>query len=643
MRGERVLVDGEFSAREIGVRDGVVARVAPLGTGLEATQTVDLAADEVLLPGLVDTHVHVNEPGRTEWEGFASATRAAAAGGVTTIVDMPLNSVPPTISVEALETKRAAADGRVFVDVGFWGGFVPGNLEHLAPLVDEGVFGFKCFLLHSGVDEFPPVTADEMEQAMEVIAEAGSMLIVHAEDAHVIDGAPHPHSVDYADFLASRPRAAEDAAIADVIERAARTGARAHILHLSSGDSLARIAAAKRDGVALSVETCPHYLTLTAEEIPAGATAFKCCPPIREAGNRDALWQGLERGELDFVVTDHSPATPELKFAGDGDFVEAWGGIASLQLGLPVVWTEARRRGIPLTRVVEWMSAAPARRVGLTAKGRIAVGAAADFAVFAPDARFTVDARALEHRHPVTPYDGRELTGEVRRTYLAGAPIDREHARGRLLRRDIAAVAGAPGPGPSPAPIAPATSPDAGTAEASDSTNRPSERSIMINSSDELEPGQLAPDFTIPDASGTARTLSSFRGGPVIVYFYPAAFTPGCTVEACDFRDNLAAFEAEGYTVLGISPDPVERLAEFAAAEQLSFPLLSDPDAEVARAWGAWGQKTVDGRTFDGLIRTTVVVDAEGRVAHLEYDVAPAGHVARLREALAGVSEAATA
>jgi allantoinase len=443
VRGERVLIDGEFSPAEVVVRGGVIVGIRDYDTDAvlasvsesAATRIVELADDEVLIPGLVDTHVHVNEPGRTEWEGFASATRAAAAGGVTTIVDMPLNSIPPTTSVTALALKRAAADGEVYVDVGFWGGVVPGNLADLDPLVAEGVFGFKCFLVHSGVDEFPAVTADEMEAAMAVLAASDSLMIVHAEDAALIDAAPHPHSPAYADFLASRPREAEGAAIGAVIERAGRTGVRAHILHLSSADALDRIAAAKRHGVRLTVETCPHYLTLCAEDIPSGATAYKCCPPIREAGNRDALWRGLEDGIIDFVVSDHSPAPVELKTAGNGDFAEAWGGIASLQLGLPLVWTEARRRGISLARVVEWMSAAPARRVGLTGKGRIASGAAADFVVFAPDAAFTVDAEALEHRHPVTPYDGRELTGVVRSTYLAGTPIDRAEPRGRLLRR----------------------------------------------------------------------------------------------------------------------------------------------------------------------------------------------------------------
>ncbi|KRE29112.1 allantoinase [Agromyces sp. Soil535] len=433
--GERVLVGSAFAPAEVGVREGAIGRVAPLGAGLAATRHVRLGDDEVLIPGLVDTHVHVNEPGRTEWEGFASATRAAAAGGVTTIVDMPLNSIPPTTTVAALEAKRRAARGAVFVDVGFWGGLVPGNEADLGLLVHEGVFGFKCFLVDSGVEEFPAVTTVEMEAAMRALVGTDSLLIVHAEDASLIDAAPHPHSRAYADFLASRPRAAEHAAIAAVIEAAARTGARAHILHLSSADALGTIAQAKREGVRLSVETCPHYLTLTAEEVPQGATAFKCCPPIREAANRDALWRGLEEGTIDFVVSDHSPASPAVKLAGDGDFAEAWGGIASLQLGLPIVWTEARRRGIPLARVVEWMSGAPARRVGLATKGAIAEGRAADLVVFAPDAGFTVEAAALEHRHPITPYDGRELAGIVRATYLAGVPIDRSDPRGRLLRR----------------------------------------------------------------------------------------------------------------------------------------------------------------------------------------------------------------
>jgi len=433
----RVLVGGEFRDAQIGVRDGRIVRIATASADetLEAAQIVELAGDEVLLPGFVDTHVHVNEPGRTEWEGFESATRAAAAGGVTTIVDMPLNSIPPTVTVDALNIKRDAAQDRVFVDVGFWGGVIPGNLDDLQGLHEAGVFGFKCFLLPSGVDEFPEVSVYEMRRAMAVLADLDSLLVVHAEDAHIIEESVQPGGREYRDFLASRPRSAEDAAIAEVIRGAIDTGARAHILHLSNGDSIGRIALARAEGVDITVETCPHYLTLSAEDIPAGATAFKCCPPIREEDNRDELWAGLADGTIDYVVSDHSPSTPELKYAGDGDFSVAWGGIASLQLGLPLMWTEGRRRGVPLERIVALMSSAPAERVGLADKGRIAVGAAADFAVFAPEQSFVVDARQLAHRHPVTPYDGRELTGVVRATYLAGSPVDQDNPRGRLLRR----------------------------------------------------------------------------------------------------------------------------------------------------------------------------------------------------------------
>jgi allantoinase len=271
---------------------------------------VDLAVDEVLLPGLVDTHVHVNEPGRTEWEGFATATRAAAAGGVTTLIDMPLNSVPPTVDVEALEVKRACARGTVAVDVGFWGGAVPGNLKELRGLHEAGVFGFKCFLLDSGVDEFPPLLPDDLEPVLAEIASMGSLLVVHAEDAEAIDRAPAAAGYRYADFLASRPRGAENLAIAWLLERARWTGARTHVLHLSSSDALPMLASARRDGVAVTVETCPHYLTFTAEAVPDGATQYKCCPPIREEANRELLWQGLADGMIDIVVSDHSPSTP---------------------------------------------------------------------------------------------------------------------------------------------------------------------------------------------------------------------------------------------------------------------------------------------------------------------------------------------
>jgi allantoinase len=438
IRGQRVVtVTGEV-ARAIGVSGGRVVAIEPLDVPLEAETVVDLADDEVLLPGIVDTHVHVNEPGRTEWEGFATATRAAIAGGVTTIVDMPLNSIPPTVDTDALTVKQKAADGRVYCDVGFWGGVIPGNAPGLRALHDAGVFGFKCFLLHSGVDEFPPLSAVEVEEALRTLQTFNALLIVHAEDSQAIDRAPTAHGERYKDFLASRPRGAENVAIAQVIEAARWTGARVHVLHLSSSDALPMIVSARRDGVDITVETCPHYLTLTAEAVPDGATQYKCCPPIREAENRELLWEGLRTGVIDCIVSDHSPCTPELKRFDIGDFGVAWGGISSLELSLSVVWSEARLRGFTLHDVVRWMADRPARIAGLRNKGRIALGFDADFCVFAPDAGRVVDPAALHHRHPVTPYAQRPLAGVVRQTWLRGALADGSAPGGRLLTRGTA-------------------------------------------------------------------------------------------------------------------------------------------------------------------------------------------------------------
>ncbi|MBA3338768.1 MAG: allantoinase AllB [Geodermatophilaceae bacterium] len=418
----------------VGVRGGQIRAITSYDETLEARRVVELGDDEVLLPGLVDTHVHVNEPGRTEWEGFATATRAAAAGGITTIIDMPLNSIPPTIDVPALDAKRAAAHGKCYVDVGFWGGAVPSNLGQLRPLFEAGVFGFKCFLLHSGVDEFPALDNAGMRSALAEVNGFDGLLIVHAEDAHTIATAPEPNGHCYADFLVSRPRAAEERAIADVIAAARDTGGRAHVLHLADADALDMLRESRRHGDRISVETCPHYLSFTAEEVPDGATQFKCCPPIREEQNRERLWAGLRDGDIDCVVSDHSPSTPALKRLDTGDFGAAWGGISSLQLSLSAVWTGARQRGASLVDVVGWMAERPAALAGLRRKGRIAVGYDADFAVLAPDQTFIVDPARLEHRHALTPYAGRALSGIVRQSWVRGSRTGaRPH--GRLLTR----------------------------------------------------------------------------------------------------------------------------------------------------------------------------------------------------------------
>ena len=421
LRSRRVVLpDGERPAA-VRISDGRIAAIEPY----DAVPGEDVPA---LLPGLVDTHVHVNEPGRTRWEGFATATRAAAAGGVTTLVDMPLNSVPPTVSAAALDVKRAAAAGKCAVDVGFWGGAVPGNAADLPALHAAGVFGFKCFLVDSGVPEFPPLSGAGLDEALGAV---DALFVVHAEDPDAV--APAAPSRRYADFVASRPDEAECRAIATVIEAARRhPGSWLHILHLASARALPLIAAARRDGVRVTAETCPHYLALAAEEVPDGATEFKCCPPIRGAANRDGLWQGLAAGTISCVVSDHSPCPPELK---RGDFAVAWGGISSVQLGLPVVWTHARRRGHSLADVVRWMARRPADLVGLRRKGRIEVGADADLVAFDPDAEFTVDPARLHHRHPVTPYAGHRLTGEVRAVWLRGSPVDGQ-PRGRLITRE---------------------------------------------------------------------------------------------------------------------------------------------------------------------------------------------------------------
>jgi allantoinase len=411
---------------------GSVARATSPSLGL-TFKTIELRDDEILMPGLVDTHVHVNEPGRTEWEGFATATAAAAAGGVTTIIDMPLNSIPPTIDIAALEVKRKAAASQSFVDVGFWAGAVPGNENDYPDLHAAGTFGFKCFMVDSGVPEFPPLDNDDLAAAMQRVAKLDSMLIVHAEDASSIGYARPASGAEYAAFLKSRPAAAEVAAISRVIKLAGMTGARVHVLHLSAADAVPLIEAARSTGVQISAETCPHYLALSAEQVGPGQTQFKCCPPIRDTANQDRLWEALRAGVIGCVVSDHSPCPPELKDLDSGDFGKAWGGISSVQLSLPVVWTKARERGFGLTHVARWMAESTARLVGLPQKGAIEVGRDADLIAFAPDEKFVVDPDRLLTRHRLTPYAGQELSGVVRRTWLRGVPVGTEQPAGEQL------------------------------------------------------------------------------------------------------------------------------------------------------------------------------------------------------------------
>lgn len=445
LRSTRVVTPEGMSPRAVLVRDG---RIHGVGEHHEAPAgaTVVDAGDDVVMPGLVDTHVHINEPGRTDWEGFATATRAAAAGGVTTLLDMPLNSIPATTSVAALTAKRDAARGQCWVDVGFLGGVVRGNSGELEALHEAGVLGFKCFLVPSGVPEFEHVGEPELREALPVLRRCGATLMVHAEVPGPIDHAPHmTNPRRYADYLASRPAAAEHDAIALVARLAGSIGVHVHIVHLSSADALPLLDAARARHIAITVETCPHYLHFAAEEIPDGATDCKCAPPIRERANREALWNALDEGSIGMVVSDHSPCPPAMKHRQSGDFAAAWGGIASLQLGLSIVWNGMRARGLPLERLAGWMSAEPARLAKLAhRKGAIAPGLDADFVVWRPEEEFTVRAAQLLQRHPVTPYLNARLPGVVQATYLRGDRIYESGVvgaapRGTLLSREASA------------------------------------------------------------------------------------------------------------------------------------------------------------------------------------------------------------
>ncbi len=447
VRGRRVIAPEGERAAAIHVRGGRISAItafddSPMGA------VVHDAHDFVVMPGIVDTHVHINEPGRTEWEGFSTATRAAAAGGITTLIEMPLNSIPATTTAAGFREKLAAAAGKLWVDVGFWGGVVPGNATELRPLWESGVFGFKCFLVPSGVEEFAHVTEADLRSALPELAELRVPLLVHAElPGPIAQAAKKISGSDirrYSTWLASRPREAENEAIELVLKLAHEFDARIHIVHLSSSDAIPTLQRAKSKGQPVTVETCPHYLTFDAEDVGYGRTEFKCAPPIREKDNRETLWAALGDGTIDFIATDHSPCPPAMKLPETGDFLSAWGGIAALELSLPAVWTEASSRGYAVPRVAEWLCSGPARLAGLDRrKGTIAVGYDADFAIWNPDAEFSVDPAKLHQRHKITPYAGRKFSGQVETTFLRGRKIfDRGELSpgplGQILRRGSA-------------------------------------------------------------------------------------------------------------------------------------------------------------------------------------------------------------
>jgi allantoinase len=439
IRGKKVVLPGSVVSAAIHIGGQTITSVSSYDSIPSNCGLIEIGDESIVMPGLVDTHVHVNEPGRTDWEGFATATRAAAAGGITTLIDMPLNSIPPTTSVTGFKEKLAAAREKCYVDVGFWGGVVPGNTHELAPLFAAGVVGFKCFLVHSGVDEFPNVVEEDLRRALPELARLGAVLIVHAELPGPINrtGIPACHAArgegvpnedvcpeKYETFLRSRPRAAENEAVELMIRLSKEFDARVHIVHHSSADALSMLHTAREEGVKITAETCPHYLVFTAEDIPDGATEFKCCPPIRERENREQLWSALASETIDMIVSDHSPCPPEMKLRENGDFLAAWGGISSLQLRLPIVWTEAKRRGFSIHDLTRWLCTAPAELVGLRQrKGTIAAGLDADLVIWSPAKQFKVDAEQLHHRHKLTPYEDMVLEGVVEKTFLRGRKI----------------------------------------------------------------------------------------------------------------------------------------------------------------------------------------------------------------------------
>jgi len=424
-RGERVLVEEQVLPATVVVEGNTIKDVLPGRVEVPgAVEVVDVPGDRILMAGLVDSHVHINEPGRTAWEGFDTATRAAAVGGVTTLVDMPLNALPPTTSPENLATKVAAARGQCWVDVGFWGGVIPGNAHHLKAMVTLGVPGFKCFLIHSGVDEFPAVTRDQAREALVQLRGTGATLLFHAEceleDEEDLVGDPG----EYNTFLNSRPPAMELSAIQLVVDICRETRVPCHIVHLSAASALPIVKAAKAEGLPLTVETCHHYLSLTAEEVPTRATQYKCCPPIRGRSNKEELWEAVKTGVIDMLVSDHSPCTPDLKQPGHKDFMAAWGGISSLQFGFSLAWTQAKERQLTLPFLHKLMGQSPAQLAGLQEqKGQLKKGFDADLVIFAPDETHLVEVGDIQHKNKLTPYLGRKLRGVVHSTVVGGKEV----------------------------------------------------------------------------------------------------------------------------------------------------------------------------------------------------------------------------
>ena len=423
IKANNVLFSEGIRPAVILINDGLIHDILPNVPDGFTGNIITINETDVLMPGVIDPHVHINEPGRADWEGFDTATRAALAGGLTTLVDMPLNSSPVTTTAEAFDQKLAATKGQLHTNCGFWGGLVPGNTAEIEPLIERGVLGFKAFLTHSGIDEFPNVTEADLRRAMPILAQHGLPLLVHCElstDETLATGDPK----SYQNYLASRPKVWEDRAIALMIRLCEEYRCRTHIVHLSSANSIAPIAEAKQKGLPLTVETAQHYLYFNAETIPDGQTQFKCAPPIREQENNEQLWAALRDGIIDFVATDHSPAPPALKQSQTGNFMTAWGGIASLQLALPVLWTAAKQRGFTVVDVARWLAEKPAQLAGLSGrKGKVAIGYNADFVVWNPMQTFVVQEDSLLHKHKMTPYLNEKLYGVAEQTSLAGAPV----------------------------------------------------------------------------------------------------------------------------------------------------------------------------------------------------------------------------